>query len=172
MIEAVIPKQYREQYLTIRSKYLESQTENLCRRAFPDGKVYRGSRYRLEPSDPTLYENDVLVVIDSTAIIIECKAHLVDPPARRGAEFRLADTLEDIVLSASEQAQRFLDFLKANPRRHCFQTESGQTNVVDASRLLRFIPISITYEQLGFVSSSFKEAVAAGLIGSSQSLIP
>jgi hypothetical protein len=88
MLELLIPKACRDRYLAIRSRYLEDRVEALCRKAFPDGKVYRGSQFRLAPDAEPVYENDVLVLIDSTAIIIECKAHLVDPPARRGGELR------------------------------------------------------------------------------------
>jgi hypothetical protein len=172
MLELLIPQPDRDQYLAVRSRYLEDQVEALCRKAFPNGRVYRGSQYRLSQSDSTLYENDILVIIDSAAIIVECKAHLVDPPARRGAEFRLVDTLEDLVVSASQQTQRFLDFLKGNPRRHSFPTRRGEINEVDASRLLRFIPVSVTYENLGFVSADLKGAVEAGLIESDQPLVP
>jgi hypothetical protein len=172
MLELLIPKAHRDRYVRTRSKYLESQVEALFRKAFPDGQVYRGSRFRLSPEEPSVYENDVLVVIDSTAIVLECKANLVDPPARRGAPLRFVDTIEDLVVAASVQAHRFAEFLKANPRRHCFETSSGQVNRVDASRLLRIIPISVTYENLGFISANLKELVAAGIIEPGQPLVP
>ena len=172
MIEMLIPRLHRDQYMTIRSRYLEDQVAALCRKAFPTGSVFRGSQYRLPVSDSETYENDVLVLIDSTAVIVECKAHLIDPPARRGAEYRLVDTLEDLVVSASQQAWRFLNFLKTNPGRHSFPTKGGRVNEIDTSRLLRFIPLSITYENLGFVSANLKDCVAAGLIESEQPLAP
>jgi hypothetical protein len=172
MLELLISKEYRDRYLAIRSRYLEDCVEALCRKVFPDGKVYRGSQFRLAPDTEPVYENDVLVLIDSTAIIIECKAHLVDPPARRGGELRLVNTLEDLVVGASQQAHRFTEFLKANPRRHVFETKAGHTNNVNASRILRFIPISVTYENLGFVSANLKQSVEAGLIQSGQPLVP
>ena len=172
MLELLIPRAERDFYVATRSRFLEDQAEILCRKAFPNGKVYRGSRFRLASDAETVYENDILVVIDSTAIIIECKAHLVDPPARRGAELRLLDTLEDLVVSASRQAYRFTEFLRANPRRHAFETKSGNVNNVNASRLLRFIPISVTYESLGFVSANLQQLVAAGLIEPGQPLVP
>ncbi len=172
MLEVLIPKEHRDRYMATRSTYLEDQTEKAFRKAFPDGKIYRGSKFRLDPSTLTVYENDVLVIIDSTAIVVECKSNMVDPPARRGAEYRLADTLEDLVVVAAQQAQRFAQFLKENPHGHAFETKSGNINRVNASHLLRFIPISITYENLGFVSSNLKELVAAGLIVSGQPLIP
>jgi hypothetical protein len=171
MLESLLPAN-RAPYSVVRSAYLEDRAEELFRAAFFNGQVYRGSQWR-PSSDPTIqYENDVLVVIDSTAIVVECKSHLVDPPARRGAEFRLIDTLEDLVVGASDQAQRFAEFLKSNPHRHEFSTRRGVVNTVDASRLVRFIPISLTYENLGFVSANLKEAVSAGLIPPDHALVP
>ena len=56
-----------------------------AKRGLSDGQVYSGSQWR-DSADPTrLYENDLPAIVDTTAIIIEAKAHLVDPPARRGA---------------------------------------------------------------------------------------
>ncbi len=172
MLELLIPKAHRDEYVRTRSKYLESQVEALCRKAFPSGQVYRGSRFRISPEDPKVYENDILVVIDSTAIVVECKANLVDPPARRGAALRFVDTIEDLVVGASVQAHRFADLLKSHPGRHEFQTNSGQVNTVNTLQLLRFIPISVTYENLGFISANLKELVAAGIIESGQPLVP
>ena len=172
MLEELVPPAERERYSATRASYLEDSVESLIRNAFPDGRVYRGSQWCPSPADPIQYENDILLVIDSTAIIFECKSHLVDAPARRGAELRLIDTLEDIVVSASDQAQRFADFLKARRQVHEFSTKSGAVNRVDTTRLVRFIPISVTYENLGFVSANLKEAVAAGLIEPGHSLVP
>jgi hypothetical protein len=172
MLELLVPKGHRDRYSATRSRYLEDQVENLCRKAFPNGKIYRGSQFRLAEGEEFIYENDILVVIDSTALVIECKSHLVDAPARRGAELRLVDTLEDLVVSASRQANRFVEFLRASPRRHVFGTRSGHVNNVNASRLLRFIPISVTYENLGFVSANLKELVDAGLIEPGQPIVP
>ena len=172
LIEGIVPPERRTQYLDYRSQYLEDTVEQLCRKAFPDGKVYRGSQWRVSENDPTLYENDILVIIDSTALVIECKAHLIDPPARRGAEFRLIDTLEDVVVSSSIQANRFVRFLREHPEMHSFKTRHGTVNHVDPSRLLRFVPFSVTYENLGYISANLKDSVEAGLIDSPHPLIP
>lgn len=172
MLEELIPTRERPRYSDTRAKYLEDAVEVRFKKAFPDGRVYRGSQWKPAHGDPTQYENDVLLVIDSTAIVIECKSHLVDAPARRGAEFRLIDTLEDLVASASDQAQRFADFLKEHRQVHRFSTRTGTINEVDSTRLVRFIPISVTYENLGFVSANLKEAVEAELIEPGHALVP
>jgi hypothetical protein len=172
MLESLVPASARQRYLERRAKYLEESVEALFKKAFPDGHVFRGSQWRATPNDPALYENDLLVTVDSTCIVVECKSHLVDPPARRGAEFRLIDTLEDLVVSASNQAQRFVEFLRSHPEKHSFSTRSGRTNTVDVSRTVRFIPISVTFENLGFVSANLKDALQAGLIETGHALVP
>ena len=172
LIEGLVPIEQRQRYLDCRSKYLEDTVADLCRSAFPDGHIYQGSQWRPTETPSTLYENDILVIVDSTALVIECKAHLVDPPARRGAEFRLVDTLEDVVVESSIQANRFVAFLKERREVHSFRTQSGTVNTVDASRLVRFVSFSVTYENLGYISANLKESVEAGLIDSQHTLVP
>ena len=172
LIEGLVASENRKRYLECRSKYLEDTVANLCRDTFPDGHIYQGSLWRPTDDDATLYENDVLVVIDSTAFVIECKAHLVDPPARRGAEFRLVETLEDVVVKSSIQANRFVSFLKSHIGVHHFRTNDKTINTVDTSNVVRYVPFSVTYENLGYISANLKESVEAGLIDSQYPLVP
>ena len=164
MLEKIIPVKFRELYFSQRSKYLEDQVEDLCKKSFPYGKVYRGSLWKNTPESQVEYENDLLVVIDSTVLIIECKSGLVDPPARRGGEERLVTTLKELVVDGSAQANRFLEFLQNNLKVHEFKTKHGIVNKVDVSMALRFIPFTVTYENLGFVGSNLKKCIRAGLI--------
>ena len=172
MLEALIPESALQRYSGARSAYLEDATEKLLRKAFPTGELFRGSQWRPVDGADTQYENDILLVVDSTAIVVECKSHRIDAPARRGAEFRLIDTLEDVVVSASDQAQRFTDFLQNNRGVHWLSTRRGAVNKIDTSRFVRFIPVAVTYENLGFVSANLKNAVEAGLIEPGHSLVP
>src|ERR1035438_6996230 len=118
MLDSLIPKAEWGRYSAIRSAYLEHRVTELLRQSFPGAKIYRGSKFRLLPDDTVEYENDILAVVDTTAFVIECKSGRVDPPARRGAELRLADTMDDLIGAASTQARRFVSFLKKNPKRH------------------------------------------------------
>lgn len=164
MLDLLIPEAKRGRYSDFRSAYLENRVSELFRATFPNAKVYRGSKFRDQPDNPKEYENDILIIIDTVAIIVECKSGRVDPPARRGAPGRLSVTFDDLIAAASTQALRFADFLQRNPQRHSFPTKSGATNSVDASRLLRFIPLSVTYESLGYVGANLKELALGGFI--------
>jgi hypothetical protein len=172
MLEKLIQPTDRQYYLAKRSQYLEDTTEALFRNAFPSASVFRGSQWSPTGERATVFENDLLLVIDTTAIVVECKAHLVDAPARRGAEYRLIDTLEALVVGASQQATRFVAFLKNHPARHSFTTKSGYVNEVNISRVVRYIPLSVTFENLGFVSANLRQAIDAGLIPGNEPIVP
>jgi hypothetical protein len=131
---------------------------------FPTGQVFSGGQWTSPESASTVYENDVLVIVDTTALVIEAKAHLLDAPARRGAEYRFIDTLADQVVEASAQAMRFVDFLRAHPAVHEFSTKRGATNIVDVRKTLRSVPLSVTFENLGFISANISRCVEAGLL--------
>lgn len=164
MLERIVPAALRDKYLKTRSQYLEEQVAGLCRTHFPNGQVFTGSQWSASDAPDKLYENDVLVLVDTTALVIEAKAHLVDAAARRGAEYRFVDTLEDQVVAASEQAVRFVEFLKANPAVHEFSTRRRTANVVDVSHVIRFVPVSVTLENLGFISANVRRCVEAGML--------
>jgi hypothetical protein len=152
-----------QRYERSRSRFLEDEVEKLLRDALPNGAVFRGSKWQ-DPESGKTYENDVLAVLPPFACVVECKSGSVDPPARRGAEYRLVDTLEDLVVASSVQANRFTEFLSANPGVHEFLTERGELNQVDNREVRFYAPLSITYENLGTISANLKSAAEAGLI--------
>lgn len=135
MLEAFCSKEssLRERYNKLRSDYLEDEIEKLFRAAFPMAKIYAGSKWT--GKDEKLYENDLLVIIDKFAIVVEGKAGMVSPPAKRAAPERLYKTLQELVEEPSEQALRFIEYLKDNPRELSLKVEKGPNNRFDASRL-------------------------------------
>jgi hypothetical protein len=148
-------------YNDYRSEYLEQEVEKLCRDAFPDAVVFAGSMW--PGSDNKLFENDVLVVIDSFALIIEAKAGTVSPPAKRGATERLIKTLQGLIEEPSHQALGFINYLKANKGELVLKTKKGPHNRVDTRNLKFFIPLGITLSHLGAMGSNLKMLINAGV---------
>lgn len=165
MIDVLTPPTAVEKSARVRSGYLEEQVADLCRKAFPDGQVHVGSTWS---EGDAVYENDVLVTIDTTAFVIEAKSHRVAPSARRGGELRLMETLNEQVVQASIQARRFVDFLRARPGVHDLPSASGGLNRIDVTKTTRFVPLGITFENLGCLTGNLKECVRAGLIDGHQ----
>ncbi|MFZ1321996.1 MAG: hypothetical protein WAT71_10625 [Ignavibacteria bacterium] len=161
----------KEKYERIRAKYLEKEVEKLFRNGFPDSLISSNNKWTDDVTGQ-IYENDLLLTIDNFCIVVECKAGYVDPPARRGAELRLIDTFEDLILKPSQQANRIIEYLKTRNGISKFTDGSGKEIEIDSSKIKYFIPLSITFEQLGSISANLKQIIEAGFIDASNPLVP
>lgn len=150
-------------YNKAKAGLLESEAYEHFRLRFPNAGIFRGSQWS-DGTGSKVYENDLLLVIDRFAIVVECKSGAVDASARRGGEFRVVDTLKNLVVDAADQAGRFIRFLSENPGVHEFATRRGDTNVIDISFVEHYVPLSLTQEDLGAVSGNIRMCVEAGLI--------
>lgn len=151
----------RKKYNEARADYLEEQVAKLFKAAFPMAQVYGGSKWT--GKDGKVYENDLLVIIDKFALVIEAKAGLVSPSAKRGAPDRLFKTLQELIEEPSEQALRFIDYLKDNPANLSLKVKKGPNNKFDASALRYFIPLGVTLSHLGMMGSNLKQLIKAGV---------
>jgi hypothetical protein len=151
----------RKKYNELRGIYLEDKVADLFRTSFPMAKIYTGSKWSAKNGKE--YENDLLVIIDKFALIVEAKAGLISAPAKRGAPERLFKTLQQLIEEPSEQALRFIDFLKENPKELSLKIKKGPNNKFDASNLKYFIPLGVTLSHLGSTSSNLKQLIRAGV---------
>jgi len=153
----------RDKYTREKAKYLEDELERIVKAGFPNATVCRGSLWK-EPSTGVEYENDLIAVIDSFALIFEAKSASVTDPARRGAPERLAETLRELMEEPSEQAHRFAHHLQTISAVHEFRTKHGATNVIDSSTIKHYIPIGVTLSHLGSIGSNLKKLIEAKIV--------
>lgn len=153
------PKIY-SQYVKKKGKYLESKVEQLFRKSFPNAQIFSGSLWSNNEKDK-IYENDLIVLIEEFAIIIECKSGTISPAAKRGAPDRLFRTMKDLIVEPSEQAIRFQNFLIQNPTLHSFKTKSSAKNNIDSSKIKYYIPLAITLSNLGSIGCNLKKLISA-----------
>lgn len=146
-----------------RGRFLEDEVERLFKSAFPSAKICRGSQWH-DPVTDKDFENDLLVLIDSYLIVVEAKSGKVSEPARRGAEFRLQRTIDDLLIAPSLQAKRFADYLRDNPGMHRFPTQRGAINEIDTSSVYEVIRLNVTLELLGALDSRWPDLRQAGFI--------
>ena len=147
---------------TIKPKYLEDEIERLFRSHFPNAQIFRGSQWADPPNNKN-YENDLTVIIDTFALIIEAKSGAVTPPAKRGAPDRLFETLKELIEKPSEQAHRFIMYLYTNRGIHKFKNKRGEENIIDSTKINYYIPLGVTFAHLGFISSNLKKIIKAGI---------
>lgn len=153
----------KETYTRAKGQYLEDELERIVRSGFPSANISRGSLWR-DPNSSKDFENDLTIVLDSFAIVAEAKSASITDPARRGAPERLFGTLRDLIEDPSDQALRFVGFLKDKPGVHHFSTKRGVTNVIDSSSIKHYIPLGVTLSHLGMISSNLKKLVSAEVV--------
>lgn len=152
----------KSKYTRAKSKYLEDELERVIRDGFPNATIYRGSLWK-DPDSGKEFENDLLVVIDSFALVLEAKSASVTDPARRGAPDRLAETLRELIEDPSEQAHRFIRYLESHKQIHAFNTKRDVTNVVNSMAIKYYIPLGVTLSHLGSIASNLKKLIEAGI---------
>jgi len=160
-------KHYEDQ----RGEFLEDVLEQLLLSTFADAAIYHGSQFPDLKESAKDYENDFIVIVDTYAIVIEAKSGRVRPQSRRGALDSLKTNLNDLLVESSEQAQRFIKYLQANPTCH-LNTKRGVLNKIDVTGVKTFIPLNITFELLGAISAYTPALRDAGLISGDVQLIP
>ena len=140
----------RNVYTKAKADFLELEVERLFRKTFPNASVHRGSLWT-DRQTGQVYENDLTVVLDNFALVVEAKSGVVSDPARRGAPKRLFETLRELIEEPSEQALRFIDHLERNQGEHSFNTKSGAINVIDSRMIKYYIPLGVTLANLGSI---------------------
>ena len=153
----------RDKYSHIKSQYLEEEIERIFKAGFPNAKVFRGSIWK-DPTTGVIYENDLIVVIDTFAIIVEAKSALLTDPAKRGAPKRLFETLKELLENPSEQALRFINHLTTDKKEHIFQNKRGEKNKIDTTKIDYYIPLGVTFSHLGSIGSNLKKIIEAKIV--------
>jgi hypothetical protein len=96
-------------YVERRGDYLEKKTEELFRTAFPEAKIFSGSKWN-DPDDHKEYENDLLVLTDTTAFVIEAKSGKMRPKAKRGDRGSLEGDIDKLFCRLCSSSQSFYLF--------------------------------------------------------------
>jgi hypothetical protein len=153
----------RNVYTAAKADYLELEVERLCRTAFPNASVHRGSLWTDKQTGKD-YENDLTVVLDNFALVVEAKSGVVSDPAKRGAPKRLFETLRELIEEPSEQALNFIHHLERNQEEHSFKTKHTAINLIDSRRIKYYIPLGVTFSNLGLIGSNLKKLIRAKVV--------
>lgn len=163
----------REKYEKRRSQFLEQAIENLFLEAFPQAEVHKGSQWHNEKDDKG-YENDLLIVIDSFAIVVEAKSGKISAPARRGAPSRLKKKIKELIIEPSIQARRFAKYLETECLSKVikFPSKHGGINKVDLTNVRYILTLGVTLESFSPLATMLPELYECGFIDSKSDLSP
>lgn len=169
LMENVIKKNTRIKriYEKRRARFLEKHVENLFKKCFKNAEVY-SNLIRVDEN----HENDLLVVIDTHAIIVESKSGKISPPARRGAPDSLKREIEKLLVESSEQAKVFEDYIKSNLDVVEFTNKKGEKICVDLSNVKHVHTFSVTFDLFGPLASRTPLLFEANLVDDASYISP
>jgi hypothetical protein len=150
-------------YLLRRSEFLEQSTAKLLAQGLPGAEVETALLYT-DPADGKEYEADVLVLLDSYALVAEAKSGRLGPEARRGKGRQLRDRIAKLLVGPSEQAHRLADLLMNATGEHTFRRKvDGSSLTMRPGRVRRVIAIGITLEPVALLLPRLSGVAEAGL---------
>lgn len=166
MLEALMAadRDLEETYFERRAKYLEATVADRLEGALPSAEVFRNLRWR-DPDEDKSYESDLLVIVGSHALVVECKGGRVSSQALRGKGRALRSEIDELIVAPALQAQRFARFLEAHPEVHRFRDALGGEVTVDARTIRSVITLTVTLETLTTLLPRLNDVVDAGLTG-------
>jgi hypothetical protein len=171
MLENIVSKtpELYSDYEKERGPYLELQIENMFRNAFPHEYIYSGSLW-FDIEEKKEFENDLLIIIDSFAIVVEAKSGKISDVAKRGGSKRLEREIQKLLIDPSIQARRFSKYLKDQKNLIEFDTRHGNKNQIDLSNVREILTLGITLENFSSLSSNQYRLFKAGFIKDSDNI--
>jgi hypothetical protein len=166
MLEALMAgnRGIEKAYYGRRAKYLEATVADRLEVALPGARVFRNLVWR-DPDDDKNYESDLLILVGSHALVVECKGGRVSSQALRGKGRALRSEIDELIVAPALQAQRFARFLESHPEVHRFRSAGGDPVVVDARTIRSVITLTVTLETLMTLLPRLSDVVGAGLTG-------
>ena len=133
-----------------RAEYLESKVVEIVKTRFPSSSIKRNFKWFY---DGTTYETDLIIFIDSFALLIECKSGKITSPALRGAPDRLRKSIQKLLVAPNLQSLRLkkrLEFLSSNPD----ETDRIRDEIgYDLNKVHKIVRASVCLEDFGSIQS-------------------
>lgn len=149
-------------------KVFEVRQKTMSEGAFSDilatqlpGATIHQEVYYKDPVTKQWSENDTLVLIDDVLFLVEAKAGAAATIASPALDFkRHAQSVQDLVLNAYKQCERFFNYLNSADEVPLFHLEEGKYKECGRIRCSDFrvmVPIGLTVESFSPFSAYCKE---------------
>jgi hypothetical protein len=141
-----------QRYVRHKGKWLEQATLRLLDEFLEPDELYRTLRYPLD--DGQLAERDALARVDLFALAVESKAGGITPRARAGGSASQRSALDKLVHDGIGQAESLIAATKSVGVTGVDRV--NQRVPVDIGKVTRFVPVTVTLEDLGGVSARYQ----------------
>jgi hypothetical protein len=152
-----------------RTRYLESELEDVFRRALPEAEVRSGVTWTTAGQQ---FETDLVVIADHVVIIAEAKSHRLTPEGLRGAPDRVKRHIREMVLDPSTQSAR-LEALILAARRGDSEAVAIVTKIgIHPATAERIIRLSVTLDDLSVLCAAEPDFKKLGWVPDDHELAP
>jgi len=149
-------------------KAFEGRQKTMSELAFADvlaaqlsGAIVFQEVYYKDPASKQWFENDSLILVDDVLFLVEAKAGAAASIASPALDFaRHAQSVQDLVLKAYKQCERFFDYLNSAdevPLYHLVDGKHEECGRVRRSDYRVMVPIGLTVESFSPFSTYCKE---------------
>lgn len=152
-----------KKYQNNRGKVLERKLKKLFQSAFKDAAIHTESIWKDSASGKE-FENDLLIVVDRYAIVVEAKGGSITDTAKRGASKRLKREVQELLIEPSIQAKRFAEYLNEYKGQELILNSKSGSNKINLSQVEDIITLGVTIELFGMIGNNQKELYEAGFI--------
>ncbi|MDG6778314.1 hypothetical protein QCB44_06325 [Thiomicrorhabdus sp. zzn3] len=136
-----------------RADYLEAKIENIVKERFPESQVVTGIEWNF---NGVQYETDLIVFIDSFAVIIEAKSHKISKPALRGAPDRIKRHFTEILIDPGIQSHRLEQKLNELKSQDSPKDSLLTKLPVNINQINKVIRVSVSLEDFAMLQSNLR----------------
>lgn len=134
----------------VRGDYLEIRTFELLQKALPDAKIYRGMKWK-DIDAKIDGESDVLVLLDTQALVFECKSGRLRASASRGEPGALSGDIGKLMSDPAIQAGRFSSYLRKQTGIVRLKDCDDVEHEIDLTRLKHITTVGVVLDYIGSV---------------------
>jgi hypothetical protein len=151
-------------YFDRRAEFLEAAVLEAFQRKFPISRAFPGVHW-IDPRDEREYETDLLLLVGSHALIVECKGGRMSRQAMEGKSRDLKDAISELIVAPAEQAQRLATLLEGRSEPLEMTGADGTPITIDAADVHEAVTLGTTLEPLAAVLPNMRDLTDAGLTG-------
>lgn len=151
---------YKKAFEARQKEMSEAAFDDILSAQFPGAAVFREVYYK-DPVSKQWSENDTLILLDDVLFLVEAKAGAAATISSPAIDFdRHAQSVQDLVLKAYRQCERFFDYLNSADEVPIYRRANGRYEECGRVRRADYrvmVPIGLTIESFSPFSAYCKE---------------
>ena len=151
--------EYEETFRNKQKEFTENAFVEIFKNQLAGAEVFNEVYYR-DRNHKQPFENDTLILLDDTIILVEAKSGAQASIASPAVNFKKhRSSIKDLIVSAYDQCNRFFNYLNSADEVPIFQKVDGklvEVKRINLSKYRQIIPVGLTIETLSPFSCTCK----------------